>query len=123
MRVAAPLAVMYFALINSGLIKYKSIRDRAEKGGGHIYGVADLERYVVEAGFEGFSSHAHGSNLVFGARKRPSEHWKSGSARAASRTKVDACSKSSNGDSRPMHSFLKFWEYRRHNRKLSKTIG
>jgi ubiquinone/menaquinone biosynthesis C-methylase UbiE/uncharacterized protein YbaR (Trm112 family) len=73
MKIGAPLAVMCFALINSGLIKYKSIRDRAEKGGGHIDGVADLERYVVEAGFEGFSSHAYGSILVFGARKRPAE--------------------------------------------------
>ena len=54
MKVGAPLAVMCFALINSGLIKYKSIRDRAEKGGGHIHSVADLERYVVEAGFEDF---------------------------------------------------------------------
>src|SRR5208282_1818173 len=74
MKVGAPLAVMCFALINSGLIKYKSIRDRAEKGGGHIHSVADLERYVVEAGFEGFSSHAYGSILVFGARKRPAEY-------------------------------------------------
>ena len=74
MKVGAPLAEMCFALINSGLIKYKSIRDRAEKGGGHIHSVADLERYVVEAGFEGFSSHAYGSILVFGARKRPAEH-------------------------------------------------
>ncbi|MGC1450787.1 MAG: methyltransferase domain-containing protein [Candidatus Sulfotelmatobacter sp.] len=74
MKVGAPLAVMCFALISSGLIKYKSIRNRAEKGGGHIHSVTDLERYVVEAGFEGFSSHAYGSILVFGARKRPAEH-------------------------------------------------
>jgi ubiquinone/menaquinone biosynthesis C-methylase UbiE/uncharacterized protein YbaR (Trm112 family) len=74
MRVGAPLAVMCFAFINSGLIRYKSIRDSAEKGGGHIHSVADLERYVVEAGFEGFSSHAYGSIVVFGARKRPAEH-------------------------------------------------
>jgi hypothetical protein len=44
MKVGAPLAVMCFALINSGLIKYTSIRDRAKKGGGHIYSVADLAR-------------------------------------------------------------------------------
>jgi len=69
MKVGAPLAVMCFALINSGLIKYKSIRDRAEKGGGHIYSVPDLERYVVEAGFEGFRPHTYGSVLVFSACK------------------------------------------------------
>ena len=74
MKVGAPLAVMCFALINSGLIKYKSVRDHAEKGGGHIYSVADLERCVAESGFEGFSSHAYGSVLVFSARKRPAEH-------------------------------------------------
>jgi len=69
MKAGAPLAVMCFALINSGLMKYKSIRDRAEKGGGHIYGVPDLERYVSEAGFEDFRPHAYGSVLVFSARK------------------------------------------------------
>ena len=73
MEVGAPLAVMCFALINSGLMKYKSIRERAEKGGGHIYSVADLKRYVAEAGFEDFRSHAYGSVLVFSARKGPAE--------------------------------------------------
>jgi hypothetical protein len=62
---------MCFALIHSGIMKYKSIRDRAEKGGGHIPSVADLERQVAEAGFEGFTSHAYGSIVVFGARKKP----------------------------------------------------
>jgi hypothetical protein len=54
MKAGAPLAVMCFALINSGLIKYKSVRDRAEKGGDHIDSVADLNRYVAEAGFKDF---------------------------------------------------------------------
>ncbi len=73
MKVGAPLAVMCFALINSGLIKYQSIRELSEKGGGHIYSVADLARCVAEADFEGFSSHAYGSMVVFSARKRPAE--------------------------------------------------
>jgi ubiquinone/menaquinone biosynthesis C-methylase UbiE/uncharacterized protein YbaR (Trm112 family) len=73
MKVGAPLAVMCFALINSGLIKYKSVRDRAEKGGGHIYSVADLSRFVAEAGFEDFCPHTYGSVLVFSARKGPAE--------------------------------------------------
>jgi len=71
MKVGAPLAVMCFALINSGLIKYKSVRDRAEKGGGHIPSVADLQRYALEGGFEDFCPHAYGSVLVFSACKRP----------------------------------------------------
>ncbi|MGB9234393.1 MAG: methyltransferase domain-containing protein [Terriglobales bacterium] len=74
MKVGAPLAVMCFALINSGIIRYKWIRDKAEKGGGHIYSVADLERFVGEAGFEDFRPKAYGSVLVFSARKRPAEH-------------------------------------------------
>jgi len=74
MKAGAPLAVTCLAVSNSGLLKYKSLRDRAETGGGHIFNVADLERYVAEAGFEDFSSHAYGSILVFSARKRPAEH-------------------------------------------------
>jgi ubiquinone/menaquinone biosynthesis C-methylase UbiE/uncharacterized protein YbaR (Trm112 family) len=74
MKAGAPLAVMCFALINSGLIKYKSVRDRVEKGGGHIYSVAGLERCVYEAGFEAFSPHSYGSIVVFSARKRAAEH-------------------------------------------------
>jgi ubiquinone/menaquinone biosynthesis C-methylase UbiE len=74
MKVGAPPAVMCFALINSGLFRYKSMRDRVEKGGKRVYSVADLERYVVEAGFEDFRPHAYGSVLVFRARKRPAEH-------------------------------------------------
>jgi len=74
MKAGAPLAVMCFALINSGLMKYKSIRDRAEKGGGHIYSVADLDRLVAEAGFDGFSSHTYGSIIVLSALKKSTEH-------------------------------------------------
>jgi len=74
MKVGAPLAVMCFAAGSQGLFKHKSIRDRAEKRGGHIDSVADLERYVAEAGFEDFRPHAYGSVLVFSARKGPAEH-------------------------------------------------
>ena len=74
MKAGAPLAVMCFALINSGLMKRKSIRDRVKKGGGHLDSVADIERYVAEAGFENFCPHTYGSILVFGARKSPAQH-------------------------------------------------
>ena len=73
MKPGTPLAVMCFAAIDSGLMKYKSIRDRAEKGGGHVPSVADLERRVAEAGFEGFSCHAYGSIVVFSACKMPAQ--------------------------------------------------
>ncbi|MGB9032124.1 MAG: methyltransferase domain-containing protein [Acidobacteriaceae bacterium] len=72
MKAGAPLAVMCFAAIESGLMKYKSIRDSAEKRGGHVDSVAVLERYVGEAGFEDFSCHAYGSIVVFSARRRDS---------------------------------------------------
>ncbi len=74
MKAGAPLAVMCFAAGSGGLFKYRFMRERAEKRGGHIFELPDLDRYVTEAGFEGFSSHAYGSILVFGARKRPAEH-------------------------------------------------
>lgn len=77
MKAGAPLALMCFALINSGLIKYKWIRAGAEKGGGHIYSIADLERYVAEAGFENFHPSTYGSIVVLSARKKPTEHSKS----------------------------------------------
>ena len=51
-----------------------AINIRVKKGGGHLDSVADLERYVAEAGFEDFCPHTYGSILVFGARKRPAQH-------------------------------------------------
>jgi len=69
MKAGAPLAVMCFAVSSRGLVKYRFIRERAEKGGGHIFELPDLDRYVAEAGFQGFRSHAYGSIVVLGARK------------------------------------------------------
>lgn len=74
MKAGAPLAVMCFAAGNSGLMKYPSIRARAEKGGGHVDSVAVLARYVAEAGFEDFRPRVYGSILVFSARKGPAPH-------------------------------------------------
>jgi len=74
MKAGAPLAVMCFAAGSKGLFKYRSLRERAEKRGGHIFELPDLGRYVAEAGFEDFRPHAYGSVLVFSARKRPAEH-------------------------------------------------
>jgi ubiquinone/menaquinone biosynthesis C-methylase UbiE/uncharacterized protein YbaR (Trm112 family) len=74
MKGGAPLAVMCFVVSGRGLLKYKFLREHVERGGGHIFELADLERYVVEAGFEGFSLHANGAILVFGTHKRPTEY-------------------------------------------------
>jgi len=74
MKAGAPLAVMCFVISNRGLLKYRFMRDRVERRGGHVFALSDLERYVAEAGFEGFHPHAHGAVLVFSARKRPAEH-------------------------------------------------
>jgi ubiquinone/menaquinone biosynthesis C-methylase UbiE len=74
MKAGAPLAVMCFAAGSKGLFKYRFLRERAEKRGGHIFELPDLDRYVTEAGFEDFRPHAYGSVLVFSARKRPTEH-------------------------------------------------
>ncbi len=70
MKAGAPLAVMCFFVGSRGLFKYRPLRQRAEKGGGHIFELPDLDSYVAEAGFEEFRPHAHGAVLVFSARKR-----------------------------------------------------
>lgn len=70
MKAGAPLAVMCFAVSTKGLFKYRRIREDVEKGGGHIFELPQLDRYVAEAGFEDFRPDAHGGILVFGARKK-----------------------------------------------------
>jgi ubiquinone/menaquinone biosynthesis C-methylase UbiE/uncharacterized protein YbaR (Trm112 family) len=74
MKDRAPLAVMCFAAGSKGLFKYRFLREAAEKRGGHIFELPDLERYVAEAGFESFSLRAYGSIVVCSARKRPAVH-------------------------------------------------
>ena len=74
MKAGAPLAVMCFIAGGKGLFKYRRLRERAEKRGGHIFELPDLERYVAEAGFEDFRSQAYGSIVVCSARKRSAEH-------------------------------------------------
>ena len=73
MKAGAPLAVMCFVISDRGLLKYKFMRDRVESNGGHVFALPDLERYVAEAGFEGFHPHLYGAIVVFSARKRPAE--------------------------------------------------
>jgi len=70
MKTRAPLAVMCFAVGTKGLFKYRRIREYSERGGGHIFELSQLDQYVAEAGFEDFHPHAHGSILVFSARKK-----------------------------------------------------
>ncbi len=74
MKAGAPLAVMCFYAGGRGIINSKSVRERAEKRGGHIFELPELERYATEAGFEDFRPHTYGSILVFSARKTPAEH-------------------------------------------------
>jgi ubiquinone/menaquinone biosynthesis C-methylase UbiE len=71
MKAGAPLAGMCFAAGNKGLFKYRSLGRRAEKRGGHIFELPDLERHVTEAGFKDFLPRQYGSVVVFSARKRP----------------------------------------------------
>jgi hypothetical protein len=70
MKAGSPLAVMCFAVSTRGLFKHRRIRDRAEKGGGHIFEVSQLDQYMADAGFGGFRPHAYGSILVFSAQKK-----------------------------------------------------
>jgi len=70
MKAGAPLAADCFVVSNKGLLKYRSIRKKAEGGGGHIFELPQLNDHVAEAGFGDFHSHAYGSILVFSARKK-----------------------------------------------------
>jgi ubiquinone/menaquinone biosynthesis C-methylase UbiE len=70
MKAGASLAANCFVVSNKGLLKYRSLRERAERGGGHIFELPQLNEYVAEAGFGEFHSHAYGSILVFSARKK-----------------------------------------------------
>ena len=55
---------------NKGLFKYRRVRDRAERGGGHIFEVSQLDQYTAEAGFEDFCPHPYDGILAFDARKK-----------------------------------------------------
>jgi ubiquinone/menaquinone biosynthesis C-methylase UbiE/uncharacterized protein YbaR (Trm112 family) len=71
MKAGAPLAVMTFVVGTTGILKYRRIRDHVEEDHGvHIFELPQLDRYLAEAGFEGFRPHAYGSILVFSARKK-----------------------------------------------------
>lgn len=70
MKAGVPLAAMCFVVSKKGLFKYRSIRERSERSSGHVFELPQLEEYVAEAGFGDFHSHAYGSILVFGARKK-----------------------------------------------------
>jgi len=63
--------MMCFAAGSKGLFKYRSLRERAEKRGGQIFVLRNLDRYVTKAGFEDFRPHKYGSVPIFIARKRP----------------------------------------------------
>jgi ubiquinone/menaquinone biosynthesis C-methylase UbiE/uncharacterized protein YbaR (Trm112 family) len=70
MKADAPLAVMCFVISNRGVLQYKFLRDRVERHGGHVFALPHLERYVAEAGFEGFHPRLYGAIIVFSARKK-----------------------------------------------------
>lgn len=73
MKPGAPLAGMCFFAGSQGLIRRPFIRRRAQQGGGHIFELPDLARYVAEAGFQNFSPRTHGSIVVFSAHKPTSQ--------------------------------------------------
>jgi len=70
MKTGATLVVMCFFVGNSGLLKYRRIRNHSERGGGHVFELPVLRRYVAEAGFTEFSPQIYGSLIVFSTRKK-----------------------------------------------------
>ncbi len=72
MKDGAPLAVTTFVAGDKGIVRFHRVRKRLQERGVHVFEIAELEKYLVEAGFESFRSQVYGSLLVFSARKRKS---------------------------------------------------
>jgi SAM-dependent methyltransferase len=70
MQEGAPLAVMTFVAGDKGILRFPRIREHVRRDhGAHIFELSELERYMAQAGFEGFRPQTYGSVLVFAARK------------------------------------------------------
>ncbi len=70
MKPGAHLAVMTFTAARVGILRFQRIRDRIEKSGTRLFELAQLEGYLDQAGFEGFTPQVDGSVVTFSARKR-----------------------------------------------------
>jgi len=75
MKAGACLAVMTFAAGNKGILRHSRIREHVRKDHGiHVFELLELDKYLREAGFEGFRVwHEYGSVLVFSARRAAAE--------------------------------------------------
>ncbi len=72
MKNGAPLGVTTFIAGNTGIVRFHRVRKRLQERGVHVFEIAELEKYLVEAGLESFRPQVYGSLLVFSARKRKS---------------------------------------------------
>jgi ubiquinone/menaquinone biosynthesis C-methylase UbiE len=70
MKPGALLAVTTFTPARVGILRFQRIRERIETLGGRLFELAQLEGYLAQAGFEGFSPQVDGSVVTFSARKR-----------------------------------------------------
>jgi len=64
MKAGAPLAVTTFVTGNAPLTLLVKRRKNM-----HVFQIPDLQRYLAEAGFEGFEPKLDGTFLTFSARK------------------------------------------------------
>ena len=70
MKPGALLAVTTFTPARVGILRFQRIRERIETLGGRLFELAQLEGYLAQAGFEGFSPQVDGSVVTFSARKQ-----------------------------------------------------
>jgi ubiquinone/menaquinone biosynthesis C-methylase UbiE len=71
MKEWAPLGVTTFTAGNKGILRFRRIREHVQHShGAYVFELSELERHLIEAGFENFQPQTYGSILVFGARKR-----------------------------------------------------
>jgi ubiquinone/menaquinone biosynthesis C-methylase UbiE/uncharacterized protein YbaR (Trm112 family) len=66
----SPLAVFTFIGGDSGILKFRRIREHLQQDhGAHIFEISKLEEYLTESGFTAYQPKVHGSVLTFSAIK------------------------------------------------------
>jgi ubiquinone/menaquinone biosynthesis C-methylase UbiE len=74
MKPGARLAVFTFTPGETGILKYRRVREwLSSKHGLHVFELDELERLLDAAGFERFEPEVHGSILTFSACRKDSD--------------------------------------------------
>lgn len=70
-RRGAPLAVTTFIAGDSGILKFRRVREHVRSDHGvHVFELPELEGYLAEAGFDSFEPRLFGSLVIFRAVRK-----------------------------------------------------